>query len=126
MSEINKTILVVDDDATVRRLVVEIFRNSEYQVLEASDGMEALMLLNTAGKKPIDVLLTDVIMPRMNGAELARVAVERHPATRIIFMSGHADEVVNCYGIPQSKLRYINKPFTPQVLEKAIREDLKK
>ena len=126
MSEINKTILVVDDDAAVRRLVADIFRNSEFQVLEAADGMEALMLLNTSGKKPIDVLLTDVIMPRMNGAELARVALERHPATKIIFMSGHPDEVVNCYGIPQTNLRYINKPFTPQILEKAIREDLKK
>ncbi len=121
----NKTILVVDDDPAVRRLVADVFSNSEYQVLEAPDGMDALMLLNTAGKNTIDVLLTDVIMPRMNGSELARIALQRHPETKIIFMSGHPDEVVSCFALPQSSLRYINKPFTPRTLEQAIRGDLK-
>ncbi len=120
MTEKSKTILVVDDDPAIRRLVSDVFRGSEFQVIDAPDGMEALMLLNTA-KKPIDILLTDVIMPRMNGADLARVALQRHPATGLIFMSGHPDEVVNCYGLPQTSTRYLNKPFTPQALEKAVR-----
>ncbi len=120
----NKNMLVVDDDPAIRRLVVEVFRNSEIQVLEAKDGVEALVLLNAPGKT-IDILLTDVIMPRMNGADLARIALAHNPATKVIFMSGHPDEVVDCFGIPQGKKRYlINKPFAVQTLEQAIREAL--
>ncbi len=125
MIEKNKCILVVDDNPAICRLVAEVFKNSEFEVLEAQDGMEALIRLNTTGKKPIDILLTDVIMPRLNGAELARIALDRHAATKIIFMSGQPEEVVSCFGIPQSNMHYINKPFTAETLERMIR-DLKK
>ncbi len=126
MIEKKKKILVVDDDAAVRRLVVDVFRDSEYQVLEAKDGMEAVVMLNASTNKTMDVLLTDVIMPRMNGAELARLVLSRHPATRVIFMSGHPDEVVKCFGLPQENLRYINKPFIPKTLEQAVQENSQK
>lgn len=125
MVEKIKCLLVADDDPVVRQLVADVFRTSEFHVLEAGDGVEALKLID-ASCMSIDVLLVDVVMPRLNGSELARVILACHPAIRIIFMSGHPDDVVDRHGIPASKLRYLKKPFTAAVLEQTVRDELKK
>ncbi len=125
MIEKTKSILVVDDDPTICQLVADIFRTSEFQVLEARDGVEALKRID-ASCPAIDVLLVDVVMPRLNGAEVARVILYYYPTIKIIFMSGHPDDVVVRHGIPASKLRYLKKPFTPDVLEQAVRDELKR
>ncbi len=125
MIEKTKCILVVDDDPAICQLVADIFRTSEFQVLEARDGVEALKRIDASGA-PIDVLLVDVVMPILNGAELARVILSCHPTIKIIFMSGHPDEVLDRHGIPASRLRYLKKPFTPDALKQAVRDELKR
>jgi DNA-binding response OmpR family regulator len=125
MIEKTKCILVVDDDAAICRLVADVFETSEFHVLEARDGVEALKRIDSSCAA-IDVLLVDVVMPRLNGAELARVTLSSHPTIKIIFMSGYPDEVLDRYGIPSSRLRYLRKPFTLRELEQAVRDELKK
>jgi len=73
----------------------------------------------------IDVLLVDALMPRLNGAELARVVLACHPEIKIIFMSGNPDEVIDRLGITASKMLCIKKPFTPDILIQAVREAVK-
>lgn len=123
MIEKTKHILVVDDDPAVCQLVAEVFKTSEFEVVEAKDGIEALTRIDAACAS-IDVLLVDMVMPRLNGAELARVILTCHPAIKIIFMSEHPDDITVCNGIPASKLRYLKKPFTPEILELMVRNEL--
>lgn len=125
MIEKTKCILVVDDDPAICQLVADVFRTSEFHVLEARDGVEAFKRIE-ASCASIDVLLVDVVMPRLNGAELARVTLYYYPTIKMIFMSGQPDDVVDRYGIPASTLRYLKKPFTPDVLEQAVRDELKR
>ena len=125
MIEKTKCILVTDDDPAICQLISAVFRTSEFQVLEARDGIEALQRIDVFGSA-IDVLLIDVVMPRLNGAELARIILSCHPTIKIVFISGHPADVVDRHGIPASKLRYLKKPFTPDVLEQTVRDVLKK
>ena len=120
-----KCILVADDDVVIRRFVAAIFRTSEFHVLEAGDGVEALRQVDAFGAS-INVLLVDVVMPRLNGAELTRIILSCCPAIKIILMSGHSDDVLDRHGIPASKLRCLKKPFTPDDLEQAVRYELKR
>ena len=125
MIEKIKCILVADDDPVIRRLVADVFKTSEFHVLEAKDGVEALARID-ASCANIDVLLVDVVMPRLNGAELARVILSCHPEIKIIFTSGQPDDVIDRHGIAASRLRYLKKPFTPDVLERTVRDELEK
>lgn len=125
MIEKTKAILVVDDDPAICQLVADIFKTSEFHVLEARDGVEALKRID-ASCASIDVLLVDVVMPILNGAELARVILYYYPTIKMIFMSGHPDDVLERYGIPASKLRYLKKPFTPDDLKQAVRDEVKR
>jgi PAS domain S-box-containing protein len=81
------TVLVVDDESEVRTLIAEILRGSGYQVVVATDGDAALALLERAGK-PVDLLVTDVVMPVMSGTDLAARVTDRSPSTRVLFVSG--------------------------------------
>ena len=93
----SETILLVDDDAPIRRLFRRTLEGQGYQLLEACDGHEALGLLaNHRG--PIDLLLTDVVMPRMDGFTLSDRVGESHPKTRVPFVSGQADQSVAVRG----------------------------
>ncbi|MFH1021442.1 MAG: ATP-binding protein, partial [Pseudomonadota bacterium] len=94
----DKTVLVVDDEPSLRTLVVAILQPCGYTMLEASSGAEALQVSNAfAGR--IDILLTDVIMPGMNGKELAEAIAARRPETRIIYMSGYTDNAIAHHGV---------------------------
>lgn len=119
----SKGILIVDDDPVICQLVAAILKDAGFYVLEARDGVEALMRID-AFSKHINVLLVDVDMPRMSGSELACVVFAHHPEIKFIFMSGQPDHVVDRHGISTSKLRFIKKPFTPEVLLHAVREEL--
>lgn len=118
-----RKVLVVDDEPSILRLVVDSMDAAEFEVLTAKDGVEALKLIDDA-RGAIDVLLIDVVMPRMHGSELARVVLSSHPTIKIIFMSGQQDEVIALHGIPASKMRYIKKPFTPAELMNAVIKEL--
>src|SRR5438309_2141098 len=86
-------ILVVDDAESIRKLVCAMLNQNGYRCFEAGDGAEALQLIE-AGTANIDLVITDMIMPRMSGAELARQLSRSHPEVRIIFMSGYTDDPV--------------------------------
>jgi two-component system, cell cycle sensor histidine kinase and response regulator CckA len=116
-----ETILVVDDTDDVRRMICQILSSSGYNVLEASNGQEAIEV-SGAYCKNIHLVLTDVVMPRMNGHELAEHMRRTKPETRLIFMSGYSeDPLVRPLGhLPV----FLTKPFTPSVLTTKIREVL--
>lgn len=118
----NETILLVDDEAIVRRLVREMLTMNGYAVVEARSGYEALRLVRGL-KQPVHLLLTDIIMPRMDGHELARELARVHPETRVLFMSGYATDS-NIKKITAMGGRCIPKPFSLPDLTKIIREML--
>jgi len=107
-----ETILLVEDEAAVRGLVREILSRLGYRVLVAGDGVEALALSRELAE-PIHRLLTDVIMPGMDGRELAERMIVARPDTRILFMSGYADPP-----IPEDIL--LEKPVTPDALARKV------
>ncbi len=123
MTPKKKNLLVVDDNPAICWLVADVFQSPEFCVFEARNGAEALMLLGAPGKE-IDVILSDVVMPTVSGTELARIVLTHHPKIKIIFMSGQPDEVVAEHGVPQSRMRFLRKPFTAAALELAVRSEL--
>ena len=116
------TILVVEDSPAVRKMVCAMLTQTGYHCLEAGDGSEALRLLEDDAD--VRLVITDVIMPNMDGAELARRLAEIRPDLRILFMSGYVDDsVVRSIGKPSSNI-FLPKPFTASVLMEKVRQAL--
>jgi two-component system, cell cycle sensor histidine kinase and response regulator CckA len=109
------TVLVAEDEPAVRGLIRLTLEPLGYMVLEAADGYEALQLIEKRHSQ-IHLLLTDVIMPLMNGYELAKRLESIHPATKVLYMSGYTDEVLAFHGIAKPEIDFIQKPFTPSEL----------
>lgn len=118
-----ETILLVEDDDDVRELVSTMLRNLGYQVLEAENGIAALELSDSY-LDTIDLLLTDVIMPEMDGRQLARQLVEKYHNLKVIFMSGYTNEAIARYGILEPDLILIEKPVRWNVLARQVRTTL--
>jgi two-component system, cell cycle sensor histidine kinase and response regulator CckA len=119
----SETVLVAEDEQLVRLLVRKILQQAGYTVLVATGGAEALQLA-TQHAGPIDLLLTDVVMPEMSGRELMRQLAERRPATRVLYMSGYSDDAVAQHGVLDPGTALIQKPFTPEALARKVREVL--
>jgi CheY-like chemotaxis protein len=116
-----ETVLLVEDEALVRQLTHEILRRNGYRVLEAADGVEALAVVREyAGH--IDLMLTDVVMPRMSGHELVEQARPVRPDMRILYVSGYSEEAIARQGQLTQGIELLSKPFTPGVLTAKIRE----
>ena len=117
-----ETILVVEDAEAIRRLVCAMLGQQGYQCLEAVDGVDALRLLDET-PTPIHLVLTDVIMPKMTGAELGLRLVRLRPELPIVFMSGYSDDpmVRNLERVP---LMFLAKPFTAATLLEKVRQAL--
>ncbi|PIE69683.1 MAG: hypothetical protein CSA21_00865 [Deltaproteobacteria bacterium] len=109
------TILLVEDNVHVRALTNEILQNNGYSVLSASNGHDALALIQREGALA-DLLLTDVIMPEMNGSELYQKVLEVCPELKVMYMSGYTDNVISQHGILDQHVNFINKPFTEKEL----------
>jgi PAS domain S-box-containing protein len=116
-----ETVLLVEDEHLVRQLTHEILRRSGYRVLEAADGAEALRQLRDH-PDPIDLLLTDVVMPGMSGYELVERARPLRPDMRILFVSGYSEEAITRQGQVAPDVELLPKPFTPGVLTAKIRQ----
>jgi PAS domain S-box-containing protein len=110
-----EVILVVEDEEQVRSLVVSQLSTRGYAVLSAADGREALRIAEKRTER-IDLLVADVVMPRMSGPELARLLARSHPETVVIFMSGYAEEAVLPSGGPGEDVAFIGKPFEVEAL----------
>ena len=119
----NETILVAEDEPGVRTLVSHTLRQHGYTVLEAAHGIEALAILERH-KKPIHLLLTDVVMPQISGRELAERLVARQPELRVLFMSGYTDDAVLRRGLCTADKNFLHKPFTTGTLASRVRQVL--
>jgi CheY-like chemotaxis protein len=119
----SETVLVVEDQDDVRRLAVSILKRNGYRVIEASNGPGALALAAEFAD-PIDLLITDVIMPGMTGRELAsQVAVSR-THLKVLYMSGYDADVISRQGVLEPGMAYLPKPFAPVELTAKVREVL--
>ena len=116
-------VLVVDDEAEVRRLEVRELRSAGYDVLEASNASEALHLLSARGGA-IDLLVTDVVMPGMNGIELAAAVRWSYPEVRVLLVSGHLDDDASVSRPLPEETSLLTKPFGPDALTHTVREVL--
>ena len=114
--------LVAEDDPSVRSLVKSVLERNGYRVLAAADGQAALDLAHQE-KGRIDLLLSDVIMPRMNGRDLRDVLSVLYPGLRVIFMSGYTADVLSALG-DLDDVQLVPKPFTPDVLLEGVRSAL--
>ena len=117
-----ETVLLVEDDALVRNLAARILRSRGYRVLEAGDFGQALAL-DGAVDGEVDLLLTDVMLPRGSGPQLAEKLGKRRPAMRILFMSGYTEETKADHGL-MNAANYVQKPLTPEGLLAKVREIL--
>ena len=118
-----ETVLVVDDEAAIRRLVFDSLQPLGYRVLEAASGEEALKLASSA-TDGIDLLLTDVIMPGMNGKDLGQRILNLTSKTKVLFMSGYTDTAIASGGILDPGVNLLHKPLVPSTLSARIREVL--
>jgi two-component system cell cycle sensor histidine kinase/response regulator CckA len=115
-----ETLLVVEDNVAIRNLVVTILRDLHYTVLEASTGADALQI-SAAHAGPIHLLLTDVVMPEMDGQEVAEQLVARRPDLKVLYMSGYAEAATASYGVLPEGTGFLPKPFTPEQLAQRVR-----
>jgi PAS domain S-box-containing protein len=120
----HETVLVVEDDPVVRRSVRRILKQYGYDVIEAADGREGLLAAQET-VKPIDLLLTDVVLPGLDGHELAEKVKLLHPEAKVLFMSGYTDTVIAHHGILDPGVAFIAKPFSSEALGKKVREVLR-
>jgi PAS domain S-box-containing protein len=118
----SETVLLVEDEDQVRSLAAGILRKYGYRVLEARMAREALAL--AAGGGPVDLLLTDVVMPEMAGPLLAEKLMSLRPSMRVLFMSGYTDDAVVRHGILEAGAAFLQKPFVPEVLARRVRAAL--
>ena len=116
------TVMIVDDQSSVTEIMQDILETRGYRILTATKPEQALVQLGDASR-PIDLLLTDVVMPQMPGVELARLIQEQWPACRVIFMSGYFPKDLASHRLPADSI-VLNKPIAIPALIEAVRAAL--
>jgi YesN/AraC family two-component response regulator len=119
----NETILLVEDEEIVRRPLRHIFIRKGYKLLEAREGKEALEICRE-NPGPLAMMITDIIMPRMNGLELADRALEIRPDLKVLYISGYHSRSRSCLERLEPGRNFLRKPFTPREILKKVREIL--
>jgi len=119
-----ETVLLVEDDGDIRAIAHEVLMLSGYTVLDAADAGRAIRL-SREHPGPIHLLLTDVVMPGLGGAKLAEQLSVARPEMRVLYVSGHADDVIVRSGVFHGNLAFLRKPFTPMRLARKVRETLR-
>ena len=118
-----RSILVVDDAAVVRRLAFRLLAEAGYRVFEAGSAAEALEVLNMASGH-VELVLVDVVMPEVNGVDLARMVLEVAPAAQIVFMSAFPAEILVREGLRDVQVQFLAKPFTREELLSIVARSL--
>lgn len=118
-----ETILLVEDDAAVRAVTRGILEKSGYAILEASNGEQALQIIERH-TLPIHLLLTDLVMPQMSGRPLVEQAMALRPTLKVVYMSGYTDDAVVRHGVLTAQMDFLQKPFTALKLAQKVREVL--
>jgi PAS domain S-box-containing protein len=116
-----ETILLVEDEGALRAVIREILEGTGYTVLDSADPDEALFKVNTL-ETPLQLLLTDVVMPGMSGSDLATSVRVARPEIKVLFMSGYTDEAMGLHGMLAPGTNFIQKPFAADVLLRKVRE----
>lgn len=119
----SETILLVEDDAGVRSMAVNLLTNLGYTVLPATNGQEAIEAFNRY-HGGVDLLLTDVVMPKMNGPELAKFFAEQNLSMKVLYMSGYTENDIVHRGVLKDGINFIQKPVSPSSLARAVRDVL--
>jgi len=117
----SETILLVEDAEPLRRLALLFLKENGYQVLTAEDGTQALKVAGQFSG-PIHLLLTDVVMPGINGRVLAERLVQNHPAMKVLYMSGYTDSFIAGHGVLEPGTHLLRKPFTEEILLRKLRD----
>ena len=120
-----ETILVVEDNDMVLKIVVAILKNQGYTVLEATEGAEALLICEQE-KKPIHLILTDVVMPQMSGTQFIEQLKQVREDFKMLYMTGYAENAIFHHGLLEKGVHIIQKPFTVEKLARKVREVLDK
>ena len=118
-----ETVLLVEDDAALRQLARRVLEGQGYVVVEATNGRHALEACDGYSGR-IDLVLTDVVMPELGGRAVAERLAERWPSVRLLYMSGYTDDDVVRRGVLDTRAAFLQKPFTPEVLARKVREVL--
>jgi nitrogen-specific signal transduction histidine kinase/CheY-like chemotaxis protein len=119
----SETVLVVEDDPGLRKLVTDILISLGYRVITTSGAEEALTV-GSELESPIHLLLTDVVMPELSGRQVAEALRARRPEIQVLFMSGHGNEAIEAHGMNDGRAHFIQKPFTPTELATQVRAAL--
>lgn len=118
---VRKRLLVVDDEQPVLKLLVRVLSVDNYDIESAESGVEAARLIDTPGFAGVDLLVTDLMMPQMNGRELASVVRQRYPSTRVLFVTGFADTLFKGVSELGDGESFVEKPFGAEGLLEATR-----
>ena len=116
-----RTVLVTEDEANIRAAIAEYLAALDVEILEASDGVDALEVA-AAYPEPIDLLVTDLVMPRMSGPDLVEALTERRPNLKVVYVSGYTPEAMSAYGEPSGDAVFLQKPFMLSELADTIRK----
>jgi PAS domain S-box-containing protein len=119
----SETVLLVEDEPALRALTKRVLSSAGYTVIDAGNGDEALAAL-AAFEGPVDLMLTDVVMPGMNGRDLATRVIALRPAIKVLFASGYTDDAIFRHGVLDDGSRFISKPYAPAELRRKVREAL--
>ena len=119
----NETIMVIDDETHIVNMVKQILAEQGYHIISATNPREALILSDQYAK-PIDMLLTDIIMPELNGPDLVRMMRQKRPTLKVLYMSGYANNAATQIGVLKPNTAFLQKPFTSEILTHNIRKVL--
>jgi CheY-like chemotaxis protein len=120
-----ETLLLVEDDPLVRNLALRILQHQGYKVLEAANGEEALKVVRERAREKIDLLLTDVVMPKMGGKQLVEELKILRPDMKILYTSGYTNCSIVQHGVLDAGINFLPKPFSSKTLSQKVREALR-
>lgn len=120
-SQGEETVLVVEDESSVQGVIERVLSGNGYRVLLASDGSEALRV-SGEHEGPIDLLITDLVMPGMGGREVASRLEKSRPGLRVLFMSGYTENAISHHGVLDAGVEFLQKPFLSDALLRKVRE----